>query len=255
MLGGAGYSIDDAMGAYALWWREAGFHTATSDAAHDWRAVAPASAPVERPAANAREDRAAAMPAPPQADPVAAPDTLAAFVDWLAHETAQPEAPWGGPLFLPASQVEAPLLLILDMPDAEPIDSAMPLNAAQHRFLRAMLSTVGLAPEEIALASLATRRPAGGLLDDAVLGQLGARMRHYLVLARPRAAILIGDRTSRALLGSLASGPMTCLPEVNHVGGTLPALPLPALDLLMNRPAIKARSWQTLRLLNGVLHR
>jgi len=256
MLGGAGYSIEDAVEAYALWWREAGFHTAVRDTARDWRESAAAPEAPRVPSARpggAAPVRQAPLAAPPLASS-SFPETLPAFLDWLGRDEAQPEAHWSGPRFLPSARTAAPLLLVLDMPGAAPIDATIPLDAAQQRFLAAMLAAIGRTPDDIAFASMAMRRPAGGLIDDAHLALLGARMRHYLALARPGVAILIGDRTSRALLEPSAAPQAGRLPQVNHPGGTLPAIAMPALDLLMNRPAIKARSWQTLRLLNGVLH-
>jgi len=254
MLGGASYPVDEAVAAYALWWREAGFHTATSDAAHDWR-EAPAAVPV--PAAPSRAEaapRPGAPALPPRQDGGPLPETLPAFLDWLRADMAQPEAPWTGPAFLPDARPQPPLLLVLDVPGAEPAGADMPLDAGQLRFVTAMLAAIGRTIEDVALASLAMRRPVGGLIDEDVLDRLGGRMRHYLALSRPGAAILIGDRTSRALLGAPAPAQPPRLGSVNHAGGTVPAIALPALDLLMSRPAIKARSWQTLRLLNGVLH-
>ena len=254
MLGGAPFPIDDAANAYALWWREAGFHTPVSDDAHDLRALAATAPPPAGQAAPAPPAPPRAMPPQPPAPATGLPETLPAFLDWLARDETQPDARWMGAPLLPPARAEAPLLIILDLPGAALVDAEMPVDADQQRVLAAMLGAIGMTPQRAAFATLATRRPAGGLIDDATLTLLGGRMRHYLGLARPEAALLIGDRTNRALLGAPAAAHAGRLSHVNHANGSLPAAILPALDLLMKRPAIKARSWQTLRLLNGVLH-
>ncbi len=97
------------------------------------------------------------------------------------------------------------------------------------------------------------RRAPGGLLDNDIARDLARRMRHYLGLARPRAALILGDKTSRALLAAQAAPAPSNLPEINHDGGTMPVAALAGPELLMRRPLAKAASWQTLRLLSKVV--
>lgn len=258
------WSVEDAVASHAHWWREAGLHTVTLDEAHGWR-EAPA-APFrqrepERPTAPraAPPDREAGSPPPLQAPSAPAPSaplpqTLPAFLDEIARDPSQPEAAWDGPAILPPAQTGARLLLIVEMPAAGATDAATLLDPGQRRFIDAMLASLGLAPADAPIAALATRRPPGGLLDEATLTRLAARMRHYLGLARPCAAIVLGDRTGRTLIGPQARGDGAELPMINHSGGTMPAIALAGPDLLMSRPAAKARSWQALRLLHGLLH-
>ena len=117
-----------------------------------------------------------------------------------------------------------------------------------------MLASLGLAASEIPALSLSTRCAPAGVMDEDVQSRLGKRMVHYLGLARPKAAILIGDRTSRAILGKSWSPNAGSLLNIDHHGGTTSLVTLPGFEMLMSRPAAKARSWQTLRLLHGIMN-
>ena len=253
-------SLEEAVRSYAHWWREAGLHTAIEAEPHGWRQGL--SAPFwQRDAASAPEAArpvAAVLPRIAEAvapriapAPTGMPDTLPAFLDWLAGDAHQPEAAWDSPLILPPAESEAKLLMLVEMPAATATEAASLFDPGQRRFLEAMLASIGIGADKVAFAALATRRPPGGLLDEETLGKLTARMTHYLGLARPRTAIILGDRTSRALIGSQWRPSAEGLQKINHPHGTISTLALASAELLMSRPAAKARSWQALRLLPG----
>ncbi len=249
------WSAQDVADAYTLWWREAGLHSIASNDAHGWLAepapnALPAEALAAAPASRVAEP-ARAIPIRP-ATHQAMPGDMAAFRAWLENDD-QPEAAWNGPIYLPPEVANARLIVITDMPDDAPAGPAMPLAAPAARFLSAMLAAIGLVPEDVAIAPLAMRRPPGGLLDTDALATLSGRMRHYLGLAAPRAALILGDRTSRALIAPQGGTNPANLPEINHANGTLPVAALAGPELLMRRPLAKAASWQTLRLLHAVI--
>lgn len=250
------WTAQDVADSYALWWREAGLHSATSIDAHGWL-DAPTAEPQAFDAVATQPRQRVAEPVPAASIPPAGgpfmPTDLAGFRAWLAQGDAQPEALWSGPLFLPSEAVDARLIIITDMPDDEPAGPLIPLAAPAARFMTAMLAAIGLKPEDVAFAPLAMRRAPGGLLDNDIARDLARRMRHYLGLARPRAALILGDKTSRALLAVQSAPAPSNLPEINHDGGTLPVAALAAPELLMRRPLAKAASWQTLRLLSKVV--
>ena len=117
-----------------------------------------------------------------------------------------------------------------------------------------MLASLGLTSTDVPALSLAMRCAPAGVMDDDVQSRLGKRMVHYLGLARPKTALLIGDRTSRAIIGKSWSPNASGMLTIDHHGGTTSLVTLPAFEMLMSRPAAKARSWQTLRLLHGILN-
>jgi DNA polymerase len=261
------WSLEGAVRSYAHWWREAGLECATQDLPHDWRvaqtepfwrrenAGAPGSAAAPARAAPAPQ---AAVPAPssPAGLPPATdtPDTLPAFLDWIARDAAQPEAGWEGPLVLPPAREGAPLLIVVEMPAPDAQDAAAVLAPPQARFTAAMLRSLGITAETVPVVPLAMCRPPGGLLDDPTLARLGMRMNGYLALAQPQAAILLGDRTGRVILGTQYRPNATALQPINHPQGTIRTIALPAIDLLMARPRLKAGAWQALRHLHGTLN-
>lgn len=251
------WSAEEVAEAYALWWREAGLHSATSAQAHGWLAEPAMEARAPVPQARVAEPttvtpiRQVTAPIAARASTQGMPGDLTEFCAWLGHD--QPESDWSGPLYLPPEALNARLLVLVDMPDDEPAGPLMPLAAPAARFLSAMLAAIGVSDEDSAVAPLAMRRPPGGLLDEKLTATLAARMRHYLGLARPRAAIILGDRTSRALIAAQVSPSIGNLPEINHAAGTLPVAALAGPQLLMTRPLAKAASWQTLRLLHDLI--
>jgi DNA polymerase len=252
-------ALEGAVLSYAHWWREAGFHTAIDTQPHGWRDGLPApfwqrdvaSAPVAMaPVAPAQIAEAA----PVRPKPAGMPADLPGFLEWLAQDATQPEARWDGASILPSENLSGKLLLLVEMPVMGAKDAESLLDPVQRRFLTAMLASIGISNDDAAIAPLAMRRPPGGLLDEATLGTLATRMRHYLSLARPKATIVLGDRMSRALIGMQWHPGAESLQSLDLAGGSMRALALAAPDLLMNRPAAKMRSWQTLRLLPGVLN-
>ncbi len=130
-------------------------------------------------------------------------------------------------------------------------DSAF--DASAHVLLAAMLGALGVAPDGVALATLALRRPAAGLIVEEQLGPLGNRFRHYLGLSRPRALLILGDRTARALGVTSDGSAGRGLQSVKTMTGTIAAAAIPNPALLMRRPRAKAESWKTVRHLSGVL--
>lgn len=257
MRGAHNWTIDDMANSFALWWRDAGLHSATAEAPFDWRAPPKARAVAPDASANAPvalAERPAHRPVPdatPAASPASrpAPNDLASFREWLASDPTQPESAWTGQLCLPPALAGTRLLILADMPDDSFAEADRPFAPERLRFIGAMLAAIGLSLDDAGFAPLALRRPPGGLLDEANFTALSGRMRHYLALARPQAALILGDRTARAL-GADQAGRLSRI-TLDRLALSTAALPNP--DLLMRRPAAKAASWQTLRHLRDIL--
>ena len=257
-------SLDDAVRSYANWWREAGLDCVTQDEPFRWREAPQApfwrQATPPAPAAPSALAPPAAEPRAPDETPRPAsstdmPGTLPEFLAWLAHNDAQPEAQWDGALVLPPALEEPKLVVVIEMPASGASDSASLLDDSQRRFVQAMLGSLGPLAQQAPLVSLAMRRPPGGLLEEAVLTELGERMAHYLGLARPAAVLTLGDRTGRAVLGKEWRPNTGATQKVDGSGGSMDIVSLAGPDLLMSRPAAKAKSWQSLRLLHEVLNK
>ncbi|MCW2405603.1 hypothetical protein M2336_002232 [Sphingobium sp. B1D7B] len=264
---------EQAAYAYAHWWREAGLDCATDEAPRRWRDGEPvpfwrrssntasgAADVAARPAVDAPAEAPgpAPQPAPVQARtpdqaPKRMPGDIPGFLDWIAQDAGQPEADWHGErIALPA--LHAPrLVLLVEMPAAGATDLAQLLEPQQQRFIASMLGTLGLEPAQAPCLPLALRRPPGGHLDAALLPQLAARISRYLDLVQPGAIILLGDRIGRAMLGERWRPGLVGLEKIDLPHGSVDTVALAGPDLLMNRPLAKARSWQSVRMLHGLL--
>lgn len=222
-------SADD-VSALMAWWTLAGVDLAVSEEPMDWL----------RP-------RLAHLPPPVAAAttlPDAFPATLETFHAWLAASPDLPEARWPGRRALPSGSAEPALMVVLDMPDGAG-DSLLSGDAAA--LLDNILRAMGVARDHVYFSSLSLSRPAGGILDAQVLPPLAARMAHHMGLVRPKAALLLGDKTSRALVPASSSPSSRFLPAINHASGTVPAVATYHPALMLHQPMAKAECWRALQ--------
>lgn len=223
------------------WWEAAGVDTLVDDAPRDWFA---------RPAL----PKATATPAKaaPAASPAALPATLEAFLTWRLGPEA-PDANWGPARLSFAGDPAAPLLVLTDMPEDEDSRDGTLLSGPAGRLFDAMLGAIGLVRAGIHLGALAISRPASGQLPAEALPELARLARHVIALTRPHAVLLLGNASSRALLGEDASRARGRLLSVDHDGGTTTATVLMPPRFLLGQPARKADAWADLLLLKGNL--
>ena len=144
---------------------------------------------------------------------------------------------------MPAGPVNAPLMVITDMPDPADIAVGTLLSDRAGQLFDAMLQAIGLKRQDVHLASLFLSRPPGAMVEASDLALAAARIRTYVMLASPQRILLLGDRTIRALLPTTDSG----LRIFNHDGGTLPAFATFHPRLLLGQPAAKAECWRVLQ--------
>ncbi|BAV63992.1 uracil-DNA glycosylase family protein [Sphingobium cloacae] len=220
-----------AADAYLAWWAQAGADGAVSERPVNW--LRPVPAPGAKPAA--------AIPAP------AMPSTLAAFHDWLAGDATQPERRWPASPILPAGPQAAPVMIVTDMPDPADVSANGLFADRTGALLDAMLRAIGMSRADVYIASLFTARPPGGMVEASDIDFAARRMRAHVALAAPRRLLLLGDRTSRALLPPGASEEADGLRFFNHDGGTLPVIATFHPRLLLTQPAAKAECWRVLQ--------
>jgi DNA polymerase len=216
-------------GSLTDWWALAGVDVAAGDAPADWlrRAAAP---PTPLIAAS-----------PPAA--VIAP-SLAAYCAWLAGPD-QPEAGWPGPRLAAATESDAAILVVGDVPDLADLDAGAPLAGAPGDLLAAALAAAALGTP--VRTALALARPPGGMLDAALLPALGARLRGYVERARPRRLLLLGDRTSRAWSAASGGGTLDGLQRFKHDGHTVAVGAIAHPRDMIRQPYLKAEAWRLLR--------
>jgi DNA polymerase len=235
MGGDLHYNWNEAAASALDWWVEAGVDTLVDDDVRDWLARLP------RPAA-----------APADAAPVAEilPDSLESFVAWRLGEDA-PEAGWHSPLLAPQGDAGAPLMVLLDVPEAEDGETGTLLSGPEGRLLDRMLAAIGHSRANVHLATVALARPLSGAIPRDAEPRLFELARHHVQLARPGQLLLMGKLAQRAFTGSDDTGEMGRLQHVNHEDGTMRVLTSLHPRGLLQRPASKAEAWKHLQLLIG----
>ena len=222
------------------WWIDAGVDASVDDTPRDWLAaiVAPA-----RPATARASGAVAALP-----------DTLEAFLAWRGGEHA-PEAAWPGAMIAAQGPVDAPLLVLVDVPERE--DAGSLLGGAAGRLFDRMLAAIGQNRDTIHLVAVCAKRPVTGRIAPEIEERLGEIARHHVALVAPKRVLLLGNAPSRALLGADVAPARESLRVVNLTGGnkavTVEAVASFHPRFLLERPAQKAEAWRDLQLLIGGL--
>jgi uracil-DNA glycosylase len=237
------FRTDHPMGNLLGWWELAGVDAPVADEPASWLAR-----PAPPPSASTRREIADVIPARGEM-----PATLPEFLAWLKSSPDVPEAAWTGDRIIPDDRILAniearPIMLISDMPDMEDMQAASLFSGAAGRLLDAMLRAIGLSRESLYLCSLASTRPPGGLFDPKSAERLARIMRRHVSLVAPTHVLLLGDKTSRALLAADAGGGRGSLQMLNHDGGNVDTIATFHPRLLLKQPAAKAECWKDLQL-------
>ena len=240
----------EAMVGALEWWREAGVDLDFTDEPARWLAPDSAgeTAPV-LPAAYAAAASAAPIALPADAaqrpviggDPASWPADLVSFASWWLNEPSLDAGQVRGRV-PPRGPAGAECMVMVVQPGAE--DREMLLEGREGAFLGAMLSAMGLAPEAVYLAS-ALPRPTP-VPDWAALGAdgLGKVLAHHIALVAPKRLIVFGSGIL-SLLGHEPAQNAKILPSFNHGGLTVPLLAALDLGVVADRPARKAKFWQS----------
>ena len=223
-------NLAETANAYMAWWSLAGVDCAVGEEPMNWlRPVQDAA----RPRISAADDGAT----------LTRLQSFEAFMTWLAEDAAQPERRWPGAAIMPAGPVNAPLMVITDMPDPADLEAGVLFSDRAGQLFDAMLRAIGLDRQDVHLASLFLSRPPGAMVEATDLALAATRMRTHVMFASPQRLLLLGDRTIRTLMPTADSG----LRKFNHDGGTLPAFATFHPRLLLGQPAAKAECWRVMQ--------
>ena len=227
--------------AAQAWWREAGVDLAFADEATDWLA----GAKVRDTQSVAQPTRAEApvkvAPAAPRigGDRAHWPTTLEDFAAWWLTEPSLDPAP-ASQRVMPSGPHNAPLMVLVAMP--EPGDSANLLAGRRGRLLDAILTAFGYTREQIYLASVLPRPIAAPDWVALASAGLGDVLAHHIALAAPQRLIVFGKDVSSLLGHDPAQVAQSSL-RFNHEGTSVPLKLAPALEALLERPALKRGLW------------
>jgi len=232
-VGGEAKDIGLAEAKSALaWWLDAGVDTAIAEAPRDW--LKPAAPPARSPA-----------PAPPEATQQPAHETLDQFRLWLEHSDALPVGGASPRRVLPRGNLQAPVMLLAEMPSAEDAAAGQPLSGDCWQLAVAMLAAIGISGDDAYCASLSCFHAPGAKLRGADLEACAEIAREHIRLAQPQRLLLLGDAPCLALLGKNlidARGHAHKVEVVRTVATFHPRH-------LIHRTLDKARAWEDLLLL------
>ena len=247
------------------WWEDAGVDVLVDAEASPWlgRAAPSVSAPIAAPEARSEAPLDAHPAAPPRAAapvaastlPAALPDRLDDFVAWMMGDAAVPEA---GPPSLrlrPFGTPGAPLMIITDMPELGDADSGQLMSGAVGQLFDSMLAAMGQNRQPVYCVPLCPGRPPTGRLPNSALKDLGDLARHHVALAEPKAVWLLGQATSRALIGADSTATLDKIGQnINHFRGNAPCIASLHPRLLLQAPQRKASVWKDMQVLIGGLN-
>jgi uracil-DNA glycosylase len=220
------------------WWSDAGVDVIVGEEPRDWLNPKPKKA-VE------------AVPAPAAGAPL--PASLAEFQAWLLAAEDLPYAAPSAPRLGPAGDGSSGLMVLTDVPAIEDF-AAGKLISSQGLFDKMLAETskktgLKLDRETVYVASLSPLRPPSGNLDAANAGKLAEIARHHIVLAAPRALLLLGDACAKLFIGGPVAHTRSKWHEIETNGGKFRALVTMKPEKLNQQPNLKKHAWADLQLL------
>lgn len=216
------------------WWSEAGVDTLVDDLPRDWLAAPALPAP-------------SAVPVP-AITPDLLPGDLATFLTWR-HGEAAPEAGWRGVSVAASGPADAAVMVLVDCPERDDGDAPLLSKGPAGKLFERMLAAVGLSRDTVHVASVCLRVPPPGRMGAAAEARLGEVARHHVALVAPQRVLLLGNATSRAVLGMDVAQARDGLRTLNHENGQSRVVASFHPRTLLERPAGKAEAWKDLRAL------
>jgi uracil-DNA glycosylase len=193
----------------------------------------------------------AAKPAAPATPNVRAPlpNTVDALTAWML---ADPDIPEAGPpprRIAASGTAGAPLMIMIDMPEANDHEAGHLLSGECGKLFENMLSAIGESRSSVYLATLCPGRPVTGRLAEPALPRLAEIACHHIALCVPKRLWLLGSTVSRALLGVDDVASVGNLHDFNHEAVNISTVVSFAPRFLLEHPAQKARVWADMQVL------
>ncbi len=225
-------SLAEARSALA-WWLDAGVDVAIAEAPRDW---------LKPPAP---KERAAAQPLAPAPAERPSHETLDQFRLWLEQSDSLPLGGVSPRRVLPRGNVQAPIMLLAEMPGSEDAAAGQPLSGECWQLAVAMLAAIGISGDDAYCASLSCFHAPGAKLRGADLDACADIAREHIRLARPGRLLLLGEAPCQALLGKTLPKARGHVHKVEGVRAVATFHP----RYLIQRTLEKALAWEDLLLL------
>jgi uracil-DNA glycosylase len=230
-------TLAESLAAAQGWWREAGVDLDYRDEPQTWLAPEPVEGE-----ATPRVPDAAPEPVRPRigGDPTAWPRDLAGFRQWWLEEPSLDPAGTRGRV-APRGAAEAPLMVLVTMPEAD--DSDTLLSGSAGRLVANMARAMGFTPDETYVAAALPRHTPLPDWPALTADGLGDVLLHHLALAAPQRLIVLG----RDVLPLLGHDPAQSAPLVSEMaiqGRKLPLLATYAPGRLLEHTRHRAELWR-----------
>ncbi len=144
-------------------------------------------------------------------------------------------------------------MILTDTPEASDVDAGKLFSGELGALFDKMLAALGLDRSRIYCASLCPARPLSGQIDAIFLPRFAEIARHHIHLAAPKRVWLLGQTTSRALLGMDDVTARGKLHLINHEGHIVESVVSIHPRRLIQSPQRKADVWVDMqRLVEGI---
>ena len=220
------------------WWQDAGVDVFVDETPVPWLERAKPTTKTTSP----KETQQPRVQAP-------LPDDLAALTAWLMTDPDIPEAGPTARRIAASGAPGAPLMIMIDMPDANDHQAGALISGECATLFDNMLKAIGEQRSSVYVAALSPGRPVTGRLADAALPRLAEIARHHIALCVPKRLWLLGSTVSRALLGVDDVASVGNLHDFNHAAVNIPTVASFAPRFLLENPAQKARVWADMQAL------
>jgi uracil-DNA glycosylase len=217
------------------WWRDSGVDALIDEVPTPWLGRATRPTP----------------PAPVTAKPrePSFPNTLASFTAWLNTTEDIPALGPKGQRLDAFGTPSAPLMIVTDMPETVDLETGALFAGQVGTLFDNMLAAMGLSRGDIYCAPLSPSRPPSGQLNEDGVTVLGTIARHHMRLAAPKVVWLLGQSTSRAVLGVDVAGTQTKLQNINQEGVIMKSVASLHPRLLLQHPKRKAKAWADMQMI------
>lgn len=144
-------------------------------------------------------------------------------------------------------------MVVTDMPESGDLDAGRLMSGEVGDLFDRMIGALDLDRTNIYCAPLCPGRPPTGRIDHEWLPELGRIALHHIKLAAPKRVWLLGQATSRAILGTDEAMATGKIQLINQDDSIMEAVATIHPRLLLTNPSRKAGVWKDMQLLAGGL--